>query len=136
MQLLPPYRFRFTDPEDVEAYGDRWWTWDEAAVARLRGRELIALEEAVGLPMIAVFAGTSRNATAEKLAAMWIALHLAGHDVAFGAFNPMVLMARWEQIPEEVAPDPLDGGSGEGQPTPDSSSSPKPPTESATSSPA
>lgn len=136
MQLLPPYRFRFVEAEDVEAYGDRWWTWDEAAIARLRGRELIALEEAVGMPMIDVFAGTSRNATAEKLAAMWIALHLAGQDIAFGEFNPMVLQARWEQIPEEAAPSPLDAGSGEGQPTPDSGSLAEPATASATSSPA
>lgn len=136
MQLLPPYQFRFTEAEDVAAYGDQWWTWDEAAVARLRGRQLIALEEAVGMTLVDVFGGVHRDATAEKMAAMWIALHLAGHKVAFDDFNPAVMLATWELVPEEPAPGPLDGDSGGAPPTPDSGSSPEPTAESATSSPA
>jgi hypothetical protein len=135
VQLLPPYRFRFTEAEDVAAYGDRWWTWDEGAVARLAGREMIALEETVGLTIVEVFRDANRDATGGKLAAMWIALHLAGHEVAWPDFNPMVLLSTWELVPEEPAPGPLDGGSGEAQPTPDSGSSPEPTAESATCSP-
>lgn len=125
MQLLPPFRFRFTDSLDVSAYGDDWWTWDEAEITRLRGRELIALEEAVDMPLVAILRGMRTEATAATMAAMWIVLHRAGRKVAWEAFNPVVHVVDWEL----AAPAPLDSG-GAPAAEPDSSTAQTPSTES------
>lgn len=116
MQLLAPLRFRFTDPDDVAQFGDGWWTYDEAEITRLRGRELIALEEALDLSVRVVIRGFRADATAATMAAMWIALHRAGHPVAWADFNPVVMATDWERVPDA----PLDSGEA---PEPDSSSS-------------
>lgn len=134
LNLLPPMRFRFLDAEDQAAYGDGWWIWDEAAVARLRGRALIAIEDAIDLPVRAVIGLGHADYTIGNMATMWIALHLAGHEVGWTEFNPIPLATEWELAPKEPAPGPLDdGGSGGGQPTEASGSSIEPTTESATS---
>lgn len=127
LMLLPPMRWRFTDEDDVAAYGDRWWPWDEPALTRLRGRDQIALEELVGMPLPHVIDGFHNDRTLCKMAAMWISMHQEGHPVRWDKdFNPFVLTTDWEEVPAV----PL--GSGE-DPTPDSDSSPQPTTESATS---
>lgn len=127
LQLLPPMRFRFTDPDDIAAYGDRWWVWDEVAVTRLRGRELIAIEDTLDLaiPVLIRLLHTSES-TLAHMAAMWIAVHRDGHPVAWADFNPIALAAEWEEVP---AP-PLESGEA---PAPDSGSSPAPSTESVSS---
>lgn len=117
IELWAPRRFRFTEEADVAAYGDDWWTWDEAALTRLRGRELAVLEDAVDLSVPLIMQMLRGESTLGKLAAMWIALHMAGHDVKYADFNPVALAVRWEESP----PSPLDG-SGE-DPAPDSGSS-------------
>jgi hypothetical protein len=116
VQLLPPSRFRFTDDADVAAYGDGWWTWDEAALLALPGRDLIALEAAVGMPVAGVIDSFHRRETLGIMAAQWIALHRASHPVKWDDFNPITLAAEWDEVP----PAPLD--SGESPPTPSPSS--------------
>jgi len=116
LRLFPPMRWKFADPDDVAQYGDGWWTWDERGLARMRGRELIALEAAVDMAVPAIIRGLREDDTAANLAAMWISMHLAGHDVDWPSFNPMVLTAEWELAPDV----PLESG---GDPTPDSGSS-------------
>lgn len=128
LYLWGPKRFRITEPEDVAKYGGDWWVWDEVALMRLPGRDMIALEEAVNMRLVAVIQGLRDDGTAAKLAAMWIAMHRGGHKAAWLEFNPMVHLAEWEDVPSE--PDPLDSGEA---PTPGESSSPEPSTESATS---
>lgn len=128
LYLWAPRRFRFVESEDVEAYGGDWWVWDEVALTRLRGREMIALEEAVGMKLLAIIQGLRSDDTAAKLAAMWIAMHRGGHKTAWKDFNPMVHLASWEDVPKE--PGPLDLGA---DPTPGSTSSDPPSTESAIS---
>lgn len=127
IELWAPKRFRFTDEADVEAYGDGWYVWDEAAVTGLRSRKLIELEEATEIPVERLLAGLRTGSTLARMAAMWISLHLAGHEVAFADFDPAALTTRWEDVPVG----PL-GGSGE-DPAPDSASSPGPDSGSATS---
>ncbi len=90
----------------MAAYGDGWWVWDEAEIVRLRARDLIALEELVGLPIVEIMAGARRDLTMPKLAAMWIAMHRAGHPVAWADFDPAVHATTWEAAPEP----PLDSG--------------------------
>jgi hypothetical protein len=117
LHLTVPQRFRFTDEADVATYGGDWWVWDEVELTRLPAREIIALEEVVGMPLVAVIQGSHRNTTRGTLAAMWIAMHRGGHDVAWADFNPAALLAEWAEVPAET---PL--GSGE-DPTPGSDSS-------------
>lgn len=128
MRLLR-LQFRFTDEADVAAYGDGWHLWDELALARLRGRELIALEELVDRELILIMQDLRKEKTLAKMAAMWLTLHREGHSVAWADFDPAVNTVDWEEAPEV----PLDSGA-EGTPAPNSS--PEPSTESATSSPA
>lgn len=134
MHLLPPMRFRFTDPDDVAAYGDRWWVWDEAAALRLRGRDLIAVEEQTGVPLRAAIRLSREDAAIGNLVVMWTALHLGGSTVKWADFDPIPYATDWERVPEEPAPGPFD--SGEAPLTEPSASSTEPATESATSSPA
>lgn len=128
MQLSAPLRFRFRDPDDIAAYGDGWFVWDEIAVLGLKGRELIALEETVG-PVLAVLRGRHQKdqSTLATMAAMWIAMTRAGRKVAWDDFNPVVFATQWEVAP----PDPLAGG---GAPVPDSDSSTVPPESAASPS--
>lgn len=127
MELLPPLRFRFTDADDVAAYGDDWRVWDEQELAGLRGKDLAALEEAVDLPLPAVMRGLRAEKAVPTMAAMWIVLHRAGHPATWDGFNPVVNAANWEAVPLGESP-----ASGEG-PTPDLPSSPAPSAESAAS---
>lgn len=131
MELWAPKRFRFVDADDVAAYGGGWWVWDETGLTRIRGRELIALEEAIDTPLLAVMRdlhGAKFDAAtiAATMAAMWIGMHRAGHPIAWSEFNPAVLLTEWQEVPEA----PLDSG---GDPMPDSGSSAPQTAESATS---
>lgn len=119
-------RFRFTDEQDVAQYSDRWWVWDEGQLSRMRGRELIALEEALDMPLLRLRQLRQMGSTLGVMAAMWVAMHRAGTEVVWADFNPMVNLAVWEAVPEV----PLVSG---GDPAPALDSSTTPSTESATS---
>jgi hypothetical protein len=121
-------RWKFTAEADVAAYGDRWWTWDEVALTRLRGRQLIEIEETLGRRFVDLIERVHDKSMWGQFAALWVSMHVAGHPVEWAEFDPIVLTTVWEAVPDET---PLD--SGEDQPTPESSSSPEPATESATS---
>jgi hypothetical protein len=129
LELMAPTKFHFVDEADVATYGDGWWVWDEVELTRLPARDIIALEEAVGMPLVAVINSARRGTTRGVLAAMWIAMHRGGHDVAWADFNPAALLAEWAEVPAEA---PLDSGEA---PTPgsDSSAAPPPSTESPSS---
>lgn len=122
-------RFRFTDPEDVAAYGDGWWVWDWEDLARIRGRELIELEEQIDMPLVVVRRDMPTGSTMATMAAMWIAIGRAGGPAgAWDSFNPAVNLATWERVPEV----PLESG-GDQESDSDSSTTPAPSPESATS---
>lgn len=127
LQLWEPSRWKFTAEADVAAYGDRWWTWDEPAVSRLRARQLIEIEETIGMRVVDVVQRMHDKETVGILAALWISMHVGGHTVPWAEFDPFVFTTVWEPVPTES---PLDPGA---DPEPDSSSSPEPATESATS---
>lgn len=118
MQLLRPFRFKFNDSADIATHGDGWWVYDEEAITALPARRLIEIEQTTGMPLIQMMQGVRSNDTAATLAAMWVALGLAGRTVAWDDFNPLVLRVEWEQDPG-----PLDSGEA---PVPDSGSSPDP----------
>lgn len=120
-------RWRFTAKDDVEAYSDRWWTFDPMALIRLKGRELIRIEDMIGMPIPVMLEKLQERTTLGQLAAMWVSMRQAGHEVAWDEFDVTVWTTEWEAVSAET---PLDSGPA---PAPDESSSSEPATESATS---
>lgn len=101
------FRFRFSS-DDHERYGDQWWTFDEADLARLRSRELIAIERelkaSLGINIIDAVQMLRRphgEAMTGTLALMWIARRLGGVTEPLDEFDPIVLLADTEQLPED-----------------------------------
>lgn len=114
MRLLPPLRFRF-HPDDREAYGDGWTVYDEGLVARLPVRELIEIEQHIGMSVATMIVRARANMTDANLAALWVARRAAGDDRPFEGFEPLVLLVEWEPVLATADADP---------PASDSSTSP------------
>ena len=117
MKLLPPLRFRF-HPDDQAEYGDGWTVYDEAALLRIPARDLVEIERQIGMAVLSMMNRARANFTDGNQAAMWVARRLAGDERPFAEFQPLVLLAEWEKVPEE---------SGDADP-PASTSSPSPQT--------
>lgn len=124
--LLKPMRLRFTHPDDVAAYGDRWLVYDEAAWTMLPARTLMKLEIEIGIPLVDVMTGVRQSSTFGDMAAAWLAMELDPQYVAppFSEFNPIVMMIEWDRVPVDEesgkdegpslpasAPDPVPDGS-------------------------
>lgn len=114
LKALDPLEFRFTDPEDVQKYGDGWFTYDEASFLRLRARDLMALEGEIGTPMVAVMNGMRSSTTLGDTVAAWLGVRARNADLAgpFDDFNPITNLLEWRDPSEgkdpapEVGPDP------------------------------
>ena len=114
MKLLPPMRFRFHE-DDRERYGSDWWVYDEAALVRVPARQLVEIEEQIGMGVRDMLLGVRTNLTLANLASMWVARRLAGHLVKrgdqmvaepFEGFEPLVWLADWEPVPATDDVDP------------------------------
>lgn len=72
------------------AYGDEWYTFDEAALLTKPASELIALEQAMdGYTIGQLISGMGQRSTQAMRAALWIARKLAHDDIEkFSAFDP------------------------------------------------
>lgn len=103
MQLLEPLRFRFTEPDDARTYGDRWYVYDELAIAQLPARRQAALEQQLGVPLLAMMAEFRRDSIMSRLAMTWVAIYLADPDTAgsFDAYEPMVMLLNFVPIPAD-----------------------------------
>ncbi|WFE41957.1 hypothetical protein [Micromonospora sp. WMMD998] len=93
---IPLMRFRFAEA-DHERYGDGWWTFDEAALTRLRARELMALDEELrehlGVNVITALDSYLKGGTVGALAVMWMARRFAGVDESLADFDPLPMLA-------------------------------------------
>lgn len=110
-QALGPVMFRFTDPQDVELYGDRWFRYDESEIIRMRARDLIALEVQMGTAMVNVMNGARAHSTLGDLGAAWLGVRAADPNLAgeFEKFNPVTLAITWanpDEVDEGKAPEP------------------------------
>ena len=107
MRRLPAVRFRFAE-DDHEKYGDQWWTFDEADLAKLRARELAALDDilraGLGLNVATALAAYHRGETKGAMAVMWLARRLGGVVEQLDDFDPLVWLAETELV--EVDADP------------------------------
>lgn len=107
LRALPKTWFRFTDEEDQGKYGDRWYCYDESALMRSRGRELVELENELGMPLVAAMNGFRASTTLGDLAVTWIGIRSVDSARAgeFDEYNPLVHMIEWTP----VNPDPEAG---------------------------
>jgi len=108
---LPPAWFRFTDPEDQGKYGENWYRYDESAIMRKRGRDLVALENDLGMPLVSALNGFRESSTLGDLAATWLALREVDPARAgdFDEYNPITTLLEWTAAspePEGKAEDP------------------------------
>lgn len=121
-QALGPVMFRFTDPEDVELYGDRWYCHNESKLIRMRARDLIALESLMGMPIVDAMNGARMHTTLGDLAAAWLGVRAYDPDLAgeFEEFNPLTLAITWAN-PADVDPEEVNKGKA---PEPETDSAP------------
>lgn len=116
--LIKPLRFRFTDPEDVSLYGERWYVYDEDKIVHQRARVLMELEQEMGLPISDVMNGFRSSSAMGDMAGAWLAMKLdpdyGDKAPAFQDFNPLVMMIKWQVIPvEDLEPGKEESSSGE-----------------------
>lgn len=114
MRLLPPIRFQFCADDRAE-YGDGWTVYDESTLLRIPARELVDIERQIGMPVLVMMQRARQNYTDANQAAMWVARRAAGDQRPFAEFQPLVLLADWEPVPDAGDVDP---------PAPNSSPSP------------
>jgi hypothetical protein len=114
-------RFRFTNPDDIAAYGSDWRLWDDTTLAAVRSRQLIEIEAALGMPLPGVVRDLRSDSPSilARIAVMWIALRLGGHPVDWKDFDPLAFSVEWERVEE---PDPTEGSGEALAPEPTSSS--------------
>lgn len=123
-KALGPVEFQFTDPQDVQKYGDRWYRYSEADLIRTPARDLIDLEQKLGMPIVDVMNGMRMSSVLGDLAAAWIGVRWHDSELAgsFDDFNPLVLQIVWraagkdqgateKAAPETDTPAPQDDGS-------------------------
>jgi hypothetical protein len=96
------FRFRFTADDDVKAYGEDWITYDETELMRRPARELMLWEGAMGVPLADIMNNFRSDSVVGDTCAAWLALKMRGDDVAFSNFNPAIMLAEWEEAPEDV----------------------------------
>lgn len=124
-QALAPVEFRFTDPRDVEKYGDRWYRYAEADLIRLPARELITLEGMLGMPIVDVMNGMRMATVLGDTASAWLGVRQTDPSLAgtFDEFDPITLLIQWRKWRDE--------GKGEATTevaeTPTESATPEPP---------
>jgi len=114
-KALEPVDFKFTDPDDVKKYGDRWFTYDESSILRLPGRELLALEEEFGVPLPTILNGYRHNSVLGDLGVTWLGVRAVDAKLAgsFEDFTPICMAIEWRKTPgkSEEAEQHEDGSS-------------------------
>lgn len=95
---LAEIRLRFRFHEDDQYDGE--WIYDEAAIARLPLRELIAIEATIGMSISIMRFRLRGDYIDAALAATWLARKLGGiEEEDFGEYAPMVPLMDWEVLP-------------------------------------
>jgi hypothetical protein len=119
-QALRPLQVRFTEPADVEEYGDGWFTYDELAILTTSARELIEIEQQIGVALPRVLDSIRAEQVFGDLASAWIAVRASGNPVPFDRFSPMIMLADWRIRPDDETESPgkssPPGTGGSGQP--------------------
>ena len=114
-RALPPVWFRFTDEQDKGKYGDRWYCYDESVIMRTRGRDLVVLENELGMPLLNAMNGFRDSTALGDLAVTWLGVRALDPARAgdFDEYSPMTNMIEWSSS----NPEP-EGKGDEPEPTP------------------
>lgn len=134
IKALAPVEFRFTEPEDVAAYGDQWYRYAEADLIRTPARQLIELEAELQMPLVDVMNGMRMHTALGDLAAAWLGVRAVDPKLAgpFDDFNPMALAITWRPSQAE-GKEPAAPAAQDTPPPPDAGSQPETPSEPVTS---
>src|SRR4051812_33527420 len=134
-RALDPVWLRFTDPDDISIYGERWYRYDEGSFLRRPARALIELETELGMPIVSVMNGFRSNSVLGDTAVAWLAVRETDMDVAgdFDEFNPITMMIEWSRsdpepgkdVPPDFMPDPVDSSLPIPDPSPNTTSAPR-----------
>jgi hypothetical protein len=102
-EAMAPLEFRFTDPDDVEKYGDRWYWYSEADLIRRPARELVALEAELGMPIAQVMNGMRMSSVLGDMATTWISVRDTDPALAgkFSDYNPLTMLVEWRAAVDE-----------------------------------
>lgn len=100
LKAMDPVWFRFTDEDDKGKYGSQWILYDEPALLRKRARDLIEIEDAIGVPVVGAINSFRNKGTLGDLALTWIALHQVDPARAggFDEYNPLTHMIEWTTV--------------------------------------
>jgi hypothetical protein len=120
-EALPAIEMKFTDPADVEKFGEDWYTYDEKSLITRPARELMVMEHALGIGLFDVMNGVRARTVLGDTAAAWIAVREKDPELAgdFNEFNPVTMLIIWrgkgkapaapEDLPDpELTPKPLE----------------------------
>jgi hypothetical protein len=99
--LLKPLQIRFTEPADIEAYGDDWHTYDELDLVTRPARDLIRLEAEIGITLVDAMRGVREDSALGNTVCAWLAVRAGGSNVAFAEFSPAIMLAQWRTRPED-----------------------------------
>jgi hypothetical protein len=102
-KALNPVEFRFSDPADVEKYGDRWFRYSELEIMRLPARELIELEGMLGMPIPDMMNGMRMSSILGDTAGAWLGVRAVDEKLAgdFDSFNPITMLIEWRPAVDE-----------------------------------
>jgi hypothetical protein len=96
-EALPAIEMRFTDPADVEKYGEDWYVYDESDLILRSARELMLIEHGLGMGLFDVMNGVRARSVLGDTAAAWIAVREVSPKKAgaFNDFNPLTMLIEW-----------------------------------------
>lgn len=126
IEALGAIEFRFTDPDDVKVYSDRWYRYEEEKLIRTPAHELIKLEHELEMPIVDVMNGVRLRTVLGDLGAAWLGVRAADPELAgkFADFNPLVMLIEWRPAVEPEAEEEAEGKDEDQRPSPDAGSPP------------
>lgn len=97
--LIGPMELRFTEPDDVERYGEGPYVYDELAIVTQPAKVLVPLELEIGAPLASAMDGFRESSVFGDSVAAWLALHFAGKHIPWPEFTPAIMLADWRVAP-------------------------------------
>lgn len=105
-KFLQPLRFKFEHPDDVKAYGDDWYVYDEYAIVNLPGQQLVEFEQEMdGTKIVEIFNGFRDDNMIGLIGSAWLAVKMSARanllPENFSDFSPHMIMSDWERVPAD-----------------------------------
>lgn len=98
--LLSPMEVEFTAPADVKRWPGQW-RYAEEEIVRMPALVLADWEDEMNMKIISIFQGLRVDGVRATLGAAWLALKMAGEDVAWADFTPTILLTDWTAVVQD-----------------------------------